>query len=33
MGAAYIHTSTYVHPTDPLNPSGGTRTGAEPAPH
>jgi len=33
VGAAYIHASTYVHPTDPLNPSGGIHTGAEPNPH
>ena len=29
--AAYIHARTYVHPTNPLNPSGGTHSVAEPA--
>ena len=28
IGAAWIHMSTYVHPTHPLNPSGGVH--AEP---
>lgn len=30
-GAAWIHISTYVHPTHPLNPSGGVK--AEAAAH
>ena len=33
IGAAWIHTSTYMHPTHPLNPSGGAHVGAEAAPH
>jgi hypothetical protein len=31
--AAYIHTSTYVHPTHPLNPPGGTHEATGVAPH
>ena len=30
VGAAWIHTSTYMHPTHPLRPSGGLK---EAAPH
>ena len=33
VGAALIHTRTYMHPTHPLNPSGGAQAGAEAAPH
>jgi hypothetical protein len=32
VGAAYIHTTTYVHPTHPLNPVGGAQA-APTAPH
>jgi len=33
VGAAWIHTSTYVHPTHPLRPSGGLKAEADATPH
>ena len=33
VGAAWIHASTYMHPTHPLNPSGGAKAEAVAAPH
>jgi hypothetical protein len=33
VGAAWIHTSTYMHPTHPLRPAGGLKPDAEAAPH
>ena len=32
-GAAWIHFTTYMHPTHPLNPSGGAHVEAPAAPH
>lgn len=33
VGAAWIHYSTYIHPTHPLNPSGGVHADAPATPH
>ncbi len=33
VGAAWIHTTTYMHPTHPLRPSGGAHAVDPIAPH
>lgn len=33
VGAAWIHEATYMHPTHPLNPSGGAHAEDPIAPH
>jgi len=33
VSAAWIHTSTYMHPTHPLRPSCGLKAETEAAPH
>ena len=33
VGAAWIHNTTYMHPTHPLRPPGGVAAGSQPAGH